>query len=141
VGPGSGLSSFAKTFDSHLYNQEISQLPFIVVNVRSAERQNSEDEIGDPHGLFIYEVHIYYLDMDESWDFGDTRRNYIVGNIEKRQERDVRFGGFQSVDEDCREYVYDSEMTSVTFDSSGQEGDYSFVTELYLRVFTARSKT
>lgn len=139
VGPTAGLEASAKTFDKRLYTVDYALLPFVVVNVRRGIKHEDEEEIGNPHGLYEYEVHIYYVDHDTDYDLGDARRDLLVGQLEKMIERNVRLGNCEAIDTDSREYVFDTDISSVTFDSSGQEEDYTFVTELYLRVFTARS--
>lgn len=138
TGQDSGATNPVVSFDDHLYSKDISELPFIVVNVRSWDEPEDGVEIGNPHGLKIWTVHIYYLDMTETWNEGAARRNVNVAALKKALDRNKRLDGLETIDDDgTREYVYDSKFTSATFDTSGQEGEYSFVTELYLNVYTA----
>lgn len=140
VGVDTDLTEPAKSFSDHLYAQDLDSLPFVVVNIRSSSADQTEGEIGNPYDLTTYETHIYYLDMCDDYVEGDDRRDTILGRLEKKLKLNRKLGNFEVTDADSREYVYDSQISSITFDYSGQEGDYSFVSELYLTVYTAQSK-
>lgn len=134
VGPTAGP---VITFDDHLYSLPIEQLPFLVVNVRNYEKIIESNSLGARPDK-SWEVHVYYLDMDPVWATGDTRRDNVIGILEQKFDRDFTLGKLEAtLSSGEREYVYDTEITSATFDSSGQDGEYSFVTELYLKVYTS----
>lgn len=139
VGPSSGITAPVVTFDDHLHDVELNQFPYVVINVRTAEKAEA-GEIGNTYDLFMWTIHIYYLDLVATYSTGKTRRDHILSIIEKNLEKNRYLDHLQSTDPDgAREYVYDSSISAILFDSSGQEEYYSFVSELYLNVYTARS--
>lgn len=132
------VATDVKTFDNHLHDVELTQMPFMVVNVRTAEK-SGESEIGVNYDLYMWTVHFYYLDIAEVYNTGDQRRNTVMSKLEKSLEEDRRLGGLDVTVNGKREYVFDSSISAALFDSSGQEEYYSFVSELYLNVYTAKS--
>lgn len=143
TGENSGLTDYVKTFDDHLHGFDTEEtpdpFPFIVVNVRSAESKQ-EGEIGVTYDLWSWLVHIYYIDSRDDYREGDNARNTIMGTIVKKLEEDRRLGGFFTKDTDGhKEYVFDSKIDAVLFDVSGSEEYFTFVSELYLNVFTAKN--
>lgn len=140
VGPGSDTIYFVKYFDDHLHDVEETQLPFVVVTLRTAEASGrSEQEIGVPYDLGEYTIHIYYLDTTADYAAGKKRRSFIMSKIEKLLEENRRLQNFEVAVDNSREYVWDSRISSVLFDYSGQEEYHSFVSELYLSVDTAKN--
>lgn len=141
VGPGSDPVNYVKTFDKRLHDIEVDETPFLVVNVRTAEKA-APGEIGNGgYDLFMWTVHFYYLAVEvEDWQEGSDRRDIIFGKLEKALEENKNLNNLQSTSTDGkREYVYDSSITAGLFDDSGEEEYYSFVSELYFNVYTARS--
>lgn len=129
----------AKTFDDHVHDLEKNQFPFIVYSARQATNANS-GEIGNDFDLYEWTVHFYVLDHADQWTTGKLRRDWITGKLWKELEKDRRLGNLEARDLDgAREYVFDLKVDDVIFDTSGQQGYYTFVTELYATVFTARS--
>lgn len=136
TGAASGLARPVKTFSDHIDDVPYDQFPYVVVNVRSFDTEDGE--IGTTHALKTWEVHIYYMDVTQDYVQGDETRNSIMGLISKNIEDNPRLGNLVVTDTNGgQEYIYDSKITSGLFDSSGQEEDYSFVTELYINIFTA----
>lgn len=136
VGPSSTLTEKVKTFSDHIDDVSYENFPYVVINVRTME--NSDSEIGNQYDLTVWEVHIYYMDISTTYTPGKERRNLITGVIAKNLQKDRFLGQLEATDgAGTTMYVYDSKITSAIFDSSGQEEDYSFVTELYLQVYTA----
>lgn len=138
VGASSGFTPPVITFDNHLHDVPIEALPFVVVNVRTTDL---EDEEIAPYDTYRWLVHVYYLDIKPDYNTGDIARNKILGEIVKRLEENKRIGNLEQVDVPTgkREYVWDSKITSALFDSSGQEEYYTFVSELYLDVYTSKT--
>lgn len=139
VGPAADAPNVI-TFDDHLHDVDRSQLPFIVVTTRSAE-EGAVQEIGSNWGPKTYTVHVYYLDIADTYAEGKLRRANILSRVRKALEPQFNLGNMESVDDDgTREYVFDSGITTILFDSSGQDQYYSFVSELYLEVQTATTQ-
>lgn len=133
---GSDPTNAVVTFTDRLQDFDLTQFPALVIFVRQGERVG--EDINAPQGMRDYTVHMYYLDLVKDWALGKAKRSNIMSRIEKTVNKDTRFNAFQSVDPDgTREYVWNSEITSFNFDSSGQEEYYSFVGEMYLTVHTA----
>lgn len=142
VGEASGVAHPALTIDDHLYSQDYSLLPFIAVNVRQWTKMRDSEEMGNPvSDLKEWDVQIYYLDVTkdgQTWMDADAVRNELIGILEKNIKQNRYLDNLQTTDADGhREYVFNTEISSASFDSSGQEGEYSFVTVLYLTVYTA----
>lgn len=142
VGVGTDATNYVRTFDDHLHDFNLdftpNPWPFIVVNVRTAER-SGDSEIGLAYDLYMWTVHIYYIDLVQTYSQGDQRRNFILSKLVKYLEENRRLENFEVMVNGKREYVYDSTISAVLFDSSGQEEEYSFVSELYLQVYTAKN--
>lgn len=139
VGPGTDPTDYIKTFDSYLHDVKIEALPYMVITVRTAEL-NESGEMGGDFDLYRWTLHIYYLDTNPDYPTGDDRRNVIMGKLEKALELDRFLGNLRHVDDaGNEEYVIDSRITTILFDSSGENNYHSFVSELYLEVDTARS--
>lgn len=138
VGNVADAPDYVKTFSDHLYDVEIQNLPFVVVTTRSNELE--DQEVGTQFDNRLWTVHIYYLDITTTYEEGKNRRSKLLSKIERALNTDRRLGNLEVVDGlGYREYVFDSKISSVLFDASGQEEYYSFVSELYLNVYTARS--
>lgn len=138
VGPASALPQKVVYFDNHLHDVEVTQMPYLVVNVRTS--QPSSSEIGQSYSVGSWTVHFYYLDIAKTYNDGEAKRDKIMGALEKALEENRLLGNCRSTALDGHsEYVYDSRITAVLFDSSGQEEYYSFISELYLDVDTGRS--
>lgn len=139
VGSGTDPTDYVRTFDSYLHDIDIIDNPFVVINVRTAEKA-SQSEIGNTYDLYMWTVHIYYIDITDTYASGDNRRNLILSKIEKTLEENRRLGNLEVIDTSGhREYVYDSSISAILFDQSGQEEYYTWVSELYLNVYTAKS--
>lgn len=135
----SWVGSDVVTFDNYLHDVEHDQVPYVVVNVRTAERAAAA-EIGNDYDLKMWTVHIYYLDIAEVHSEGEDKRNRVLGTIDKKLEENRRLNNLEVTTVDGhREYVYDSSISAVLFDESGQDEYYSFISELYLNVYTART--
>lgn len=140
VGPTALVTERVISFDSYLHDVEIDDTPFIVVNVRRTSKQ-AEGEIGNAYDLFLWETHIYYIDMDKDYATGEAKRDKILGKIEAQLEENRRLDNLANIDgTGRREYVYDHQITDVLFDYSGQDEYHSFTAELYIEVFTDRTK-
>lgn len=145
VGVGTDSTDFVRTFDNHIHDFNLDYAPnpwpFVVVNVRTAEHAGGAQgsEIGTPYDLYEWTVHIYYIDIVKDYNTGDMRRDKILGKLVKALEENRRLDNLESVYSGTREYVYDSTISAVVFDSSGQEEEYSFQSELYLTVYTAKN--
>lgn len=129
-------TNYVATYDNHLHDVPMEETPFLVVNVRRQTKE-TEGEIGEKHGLSIWEVHIYYISLEEDYNVGDKKRDNILSRIEKELEEDRRLGNFTVTGQSVTEKVYDNSITDILFDSSGQEQYYSFVSEMYLNVYTS----
>jgi hypothetical protein len=142
IGIGSHPTEYIKTWDSYLHDVDIPNLPFLVVNVRTVEK-DLDPEIGQNYGKYIWTVHIYYLDMSTEaggYDAGDVKRDHILAKIEKTLEANPFLQSLEVVDTDGhREYVYSSSVELIDFDASGQDQNQSFVSELHFQVKTDRS--
>jgi len=135
-----------KTFDEKLRDVEFNQLPFLVVNVRSAEKQ-LPGEIGNNYQKYTWTVHIYYLDTDQTPGAigASDRRDTILARVEKRLEENkflcdpVTNEALKTTDTDGHvEVVYDSSIQYIAFDESGQDGFQSYTAEMIFEVYTDR---
>lgn len=139
VGVGTDPTNFVKLFDDHLHDVEITLMPFVVVTARSAE-QGVERSIGQHFMPRDYIVHIYYLDLSETFPEGKARRNLIVEKMASELEQNYRLDNFSLTDPAGNtEHVWDTDLTNILLDYSGQDEYYSFVSELYLTVHTDRN--
>lgn len=138
VGVGSDPTFYVKTWDDHLHDEAVENMPFIVITTRTAEK-SGESEIGSKYDLTMYTVHIYYLDIDASHSVGKKRRSNILSRVRKVLMEDRRLGNLLVTElaTQTTEYVYDTTISAVLFDESGQEEYYTFISELYLNVYTA----
>lgn len=133
-----------KTFDDHLHAFDLEvdpePFPFVVVNVRLNEKEEP-GEMGTDHDLRTWTVHIYYIDANlPDYAEGQDRRDKVLGTLERELEKDRRLGGLSYTDDKgIREYVFDSDVKLISFDSSGQEEYYTFVSELHMLVYTAKT--
>jgi hypothetical protein len=138
VGPATALPH-ANLIDDHLYDVERTSLPFVVATVRRIEPAEAP-EIGTGYTVDEWEAIIYYLDIQDRWADGDDIMNNIVSVIAKELQLDRRLGNLEVVDPaGNREYVFNTRINTVLFDTSGQEGEYSFVSEIHLTVQTDKS--
>lgn len=146
VGTGSDPDDFVRTFDDHLRDVDIAftpnPWPFVVVTTRGMELSGrSEPEIGTTHAhnLHQWEVHIYYIDVAQNYAAGKAKRTKLAGKITSLIERNPTLSNFESSDSTGREYVWDTTVSNVVLDASGEEETYTFVTEIYLTIDTAKS--
>lgn len=133
VGTGTDATDFVNTFDSFLHDLPQEDFPYIVVNCRQAD-QVSPGEMGTSSELFQWNIHIYYLDIDLEYHAGEVKRDNIIDRLITAFELNPRLSGLSK----NNRTVYDSNFTSILFDSSGQDGYYSFISELYLSVDTSK---
>lgn len=149
VGVGSDANDYIKTFSKFLYDVPIANLPLLVVTVRTAEKLEA-GEIGNSYSMYTWTAHLYYLDMDtnvaDPYHAGADKRDHITSRIMKAIEGNrflpdpITKQPLQSVDADGHtEQAYDSSFQAITFDESGEPGNQSFTTELFLEVYTDRS--
>lgn len=134
------LTTEVKTYDDHLHDlDDLAHFPFLVVNVRTAEK-SGDSEIGTGGvQLWNWTVHIYYLDINADYKTADERRNNILSRLELEFEKNKKLNHLDvSVEGIGREYVWNTSISAVLFDYSGQEEYHSFVSELYLNVETAK---
>lgn len=145
VAGSSTPAPYIKSYGDHAADVPYDQMPHMMVIVRTDEKESSGEIGNEGYDLWRWTVHLYYLDIETSDDpnaykTAKQRRSNIMSRVTKGLERNKRLNNLEVIDSDgAREYVYDSEISAVLFDSSGQPGDYSFVTELYLNVFTAKT--
>lgn len=134
------LTTRIRTYDVKLIDMPVEDFPYLVVNVRQKEQDNP-GEIGTLKELWQWTVHIYYLDISETYVDAEERRDKVVDDIETVLEQNFNLGTFSVTitPQGNTERVYDSNFSSVLFDSSGQEDYYTFVSELYLTVDTQRN--
>lgn len=134
-------TNYVRTFDKYLHDLPTQNFPYVVANVRQAQRTGS-GEMGTYNDMYEWAVHIYYLDIETTegnYSVAEARRDEIVQKIVTAFEGNPRLDNLTDIATPMRYVVYDSNWESVLFDSSGQEGYYTFVSELYLSVDTARS--
>lgn len=133
------LSTTIKTYDKKLVDQPLENYPYLVVNVRSKDQHPGE--IGTLKELWAWEVQIYYLDIVDDYDTGEERRDDIVDKLETALELNYRLNSLTVTLNTAgnTERVYDSNFSSILFDSSGQEEYYTFVSELHLTVDMQRN--
>lgn len=145
TGQTSGLSPYVKLFDDHLYDVDVkTQMPFVVAFALNTEREQVEIST---YGNWLWHCQLYYLDTTqdgESWDTGKTRRDTLVEALEESFEGNHFLadstGPLTNTDgKGVTEYAWQTEITNVTFDQSGMQGYYTFVSELYLDVHTSKS--
>lgn len=129
-----------RTFSRRLTDLPIAELPNIVVTVRQ-KSQSGPGEFGTVKELWAWEVQIYYLDISDDYDQGEMRRDKVTDDIETVLEKAYRLDGLSVTINNLgnTETVFDSNFSSVLFDSSGQDGYYTFVSELYFTVNTQRN--
>ena len=140
VGPSaSGVPYRINTTDVHLKDRPIEDMPHVVVFVRQKDLQGKE--MGTVRELWSWQIHIYYLDIIEDYTEGEKRRDKISDIIEVALSDNFRLNNAINTIDDTgnTERVYDSDFSTVVYDSSGQDGYYTFVTEFYLRVDTQRN--
>lgn len=138
IGP-TASPAYLKYTDNHLHDVDsATQMPYGIAYVRQVDMK-TRAEIGTGYSLDSWLIQIYILDFDTVWVTGDNRMSDMVGRLRKRLQQNPKLGNFSLTDtEGQREYIYDSEVTSVTFDTSGQDGEYTFVSELFLTVQTEK---
>lgn len=129
-----------KTTDVHLKDRPIEDMPHVVVFCR--QKQLEGKEMGSIRELWQWQLHIYYLDIVEDYTVGEERRDKISDLIEVALSDNFTLSNALSeLDPEGKatERVYNSDFSSVLFDSSGQQDYFTFVTEFYLTVFTQRN--
>lgn len=146
VGVGSDASDYVHTFDDYLHPFDLDitpdPFPFLVYTVRGwNESGRSDGEIGNPHDLREWDAHIYYVDTRLDREEGKTKRNKIMGIIEKELELSrPNFFGFEAIDGNGkREYIWDVRLTNGVFDTAQEDEYHTFVNELYITFDTART--
>lgn len=132
------VSDTVKTFDKYLHDIALDQFPYIATTVRQAER-HGPGEIGTTNQMYDWTVHLYYLDTTTTYDVGEARRDDVVNRLVSAFEKSPRLNNLADVSSPVHFTVYNSYWEAILFDSSGQDGYYTFVSELYLTVETARS--
>lgn len=139
VGPTSAATFKVKTFETKLRDFDPAELPMVVTFVRQKDMQLKE--IGQLQELWQWQLQFYFIDLDADWTTGEERRDYITDQIESALSKSFTLNNaVQTINVAGNvERVYDSNFTSVLFDSSGQDGYYTFVSELYLSVDTQRN--
>lgn len=142
VGVGTHPTKYVKTFDNHLHDFDLDvnpePWPFMVVSVRSTTFQETT-AVGTTNEVRAWSVHIYYIAIENNYNEGALKRDEIMSRLHEELQHNRDFGRFSSNEEaGHNEYVWNSEVTDVLFDSSGQEEYYSFVSELYLTVYTEK---
>lgn len=139
VGPTSAAAFKVKTFEIKLRDFDPAELPMVVTFVRQKDMQLKE--IGQLQELWQWQLQFYFIDLDADWPTGEERRDYITDQIESALSKSFTLNNaVQTINVAGNvERVYDSNFTSVLFDSSGQDGYYTFVSELYLSVDTQRN--
>ena len=141
VGPGAKNVPYRiKTSDVHLKDRPIEDMPHVVAFVRQKDMQGKE--MGSIRELWQWQIHIYYLDIVEDYTTGEERRDKISDLIEVALSDNFTLNhALAELDPGGKavERVYNSDFSSVLFDSSGQQDYFTFVTEFYLTVFTQRN--
>lgn len=142
IGPGSDPTNYVKMLDDHLRDFDlVTENPFLVVSVREWEK-DTPSEIG---GASVrpnknWDSIFYFLFVSKDWTTGKQQRNLLVNKLINRLESDPLLGGFSySSPSGVTTIVWDSEVESGTFDESGEDGYYTFVSEIHLTVRTSSS--
>ena len=146
VGEGSDPVDYIKSWEYYLTDLNFDprnytqHFPFVVVSSRGLEQMNP-GEMGTRMEINNWNVHIYYIDVVKEYEEGRQRRAKLVHLIQKTLELEPRLGelAVTAPNDSITTKVYDSNFSSIQFDSSGQEGYYSFVSELYLNVGTSKN--
>ena len=141
VGEGTDAEDYVKTWDVFLKDLNFDPgrykqyFPYVVVTARQ-EDQIAPGEMGIRLELNNWQVHIYYIDVVKDYETGRQRRAKLVHNMQKALELAPNLNALTvtAPNDDVTSKVYDSNFTSIQFDSSGQEGYYTFVSEMYLTV-------
>lgn len=137
AGPGTDPDDYIVYFDDHLHDVEIESMPYAVVTVRSADIANNETAFSQPVSPRTWTVHIYLLQITETFAEGKRKRNAILERVYGELEQNWNLDNFEVVGaHGQREYVFMTEVTNLLLDYSGQDEYYSFVSELYLTVHT-----
>lgn len=129
-----------KTSDVFLKDRPIEDMPHVVVFCRQKELDMKE--MGSIRELWTWQIHIYYLDIVEDFSVGEERRDKISDLLEVALSDNFTLSNaLAELDPEGKatERVYNTDFGTVAFDSSGQDGYYTFVTEFYLTVFTQRN--
>ena len=146
IGEGTDPTDFIKSWEYYLKDLNFDRqdykrtFPFVVVTAHSAE-QMSPGEMGTRLEINNWAVHIYYIDVVMDYEDGRQRRAKLVHQIQKTLELNPRLGNLSitAPNDNIAVSVYDSNFTSIQFDSSGQEGYYVLVSEMYLSVATSKN--
>ena len=147
VGEGTDPTNYVVTFDDHLHGFDVEDptepFPFVVATMRSTTTQN-QGEIGEAHDLRTWEMHIYYIDITDDYKAGKAKRSNIMSTIQMYIETNMTFGGFRVTstleDHNATEYVYDTTVSTIMYDYSGQEDYHTFTSEMYLTIYTAKTQ-
>lgn len=136
--PATGVPYKIKTTATHLADRPIEDMPHVVCFVR--QKDLGSKEMGTIRELWSWQIQIYYLDIVEDYSVGELRRDKITDLMEVALSDNFRLNNALALIDlqNKSERVYDSDFSSVIYDSSGQDGYYTFVSELYLRVDTQR---
>ena len=146
VGPGTDAVDYVKTwgfflqdlnFDPGQYDQSF---PY-VVTLATNEQQIAPGEMGVRLEVNSWTVSIFYIDVVKDFETGRQRRAKLVHKIQKALELEPRLQNLAitAPSDNVVTKVYDSNFASINFDTSGQEGYYTFVSEMYLTVDTSKN--
>lgn len=143
VGEGTDATNFVKTFDNYLHDIEISDYPYIALSVRTGNENPGLGELTTQRDIWTWYVHIYYMDVQEESTYADgkKKRSNIMSRVEKQIIQDRRLGNLEVTDDESgyREYVWDTHITNVLFDYTGQEDYHVFVSEMYVEVHSGKT--
>ena len=146
IGEGTDATDYIKSWHHYLTDLNFdprnysSVFPFVVVSTRSLD-QIGAGEIGTRFEINAWTVNLYYIDVVKDYEEGRQRRARLTHQIQKTLELEPRLQNLAVVapNDDIAVKVYDSNFSSIQFDSSGQEGYYTFVSEMYLTVNTSKN--
>ena len=146
VGQGTDAVDYIKTWDHYLKDLNFDPrnykqfFPYMVVTARS-EEQVGPGEMGTRLEINNWVMNLYYIDVVQEYEEGRQRRAKLVHQIQKTLELEPRLQNLavMAPNDNIITKVYDSNFASIQFDSSGQEGYYTFVSEMYLNVNTSKN--
>lgn len=139
VGPGTHLTNFVQKFDDHLEPFEASEGPVLVVAARQYGPA-AMNSIGATPDEKTWQVDLYYMAIGADYTSEKKKRDYIVSKLANEFEINPMLGALTQVsDNGFTNAVVGSSVEAVTFDVSGQDGYYTFVTEIHLTVDVSTS--
>jgi hypothetical protein len=139
-------TDWVKTWDYFLHDLDFNPrqfnkvFPYVVVTA-NAEQQIAPGEMGTRLEINTWTVAIYYIDIVTNFEEGRQRRAKLVHQIQKALELEPRLRNLAvtAPNDTIVTKVYDSNFSSLNFDTSGQEGYYTFISEMYLSVDTSKN--